>query len=159
MSLHNTERKHIICMFGITSLWSEFKRSTWKMLNGSCVPCQEKGKGVVCQGWLVIGGDFFPPPFKCTVYRWLQLLCSSHLVFYLLSSELVGWLASVLSLNIVVASKLYTYFFIKVTELLIKGISRSVKDIPCNISALKCLVYMFSLVVYLHNTLHKKCNP
>ncbi len=59
----NREKTHHICMFGMTSICSGYKTSIWKMLNGSCVLCQRKGKGVVCQGWLVIGGAFCPPSF------------------------------------------------------------------------------------------------
>lgn len=37
-------------------------------------------------------GRFFSTPFKCTVYRWLQLLYASHLVFtYYHQNWLADW--------------------------------------------------------------------
>lgn len=54
-----------------------------------CSVSEEKGKRVVFQGWLVIGGAFRPPLFKFTVKRRLHLRSAS-----ICSPQLVSWSVS-----------------------------------------------------------------
>lgn len=63
------------------------------MLNGSCVPSQKKGKGVVCQGWLVIGGDFFPPLLSAQYTDGCS--CYMPLIWFLLITTKIGWLTGI----------------------------------------------------------------
>ncbi len=76
-------------MFGISVFYSGYKRSIWKLLNGTCVPGHRKGKRVACQGCLVIGGALLSTPFWVRSIETAAVSVLSYLPSNLIFTQ--GW--------------------------------------------------------------------